>query len=288
MRFQKKITVLLIVCIVLLAGAIFLTLFSLKKSPATTRFQQNSINDGLKTVQVLTGNVVEDSSSTSSNFEKQPSRTYPITDGETYRILAGRKYTCEDAFWADSRYVEILEVKLGKSWSEVFRTKDEGDGNCSQGLVIGDDSINISPLKDYIRFTLYGWEWSVPMMLNVKTKQNIFEPYTHSGPIIWSKSARNYAFISYSEQMGGTGKDGIWVSSFDNPDKPELIFNLQNWAGKDVIAWMEYALVNLKFVDNQTIEFSVVRSNGGEPTDEELAHYSYDLKRQKLTETFRK
>lgn len=290
MSFQRRIIILLSICTLFLAGAVFLTLFSLKKSSlinsvATTQLEQDSTNNGIKTVQVLNGNVVEGSSSTPSSFEKQPGKKYPITDGETYRILAGRKYVCEDTFWADSAHVEILVMRVNGKWTELFRAKDLGDNNCFSIMSIYEKSIRLSPLEDYVEFSLVGYEWSEDMLINTKTKKNIFPQDMHSSGLVWSKNARNFAFVSNLEEFGGSGVDEVVVSGFNNPDVLVDVLKLESWAKGEDAYNLKYEFRDLFFVDNQNIQFSIHRVYDEDNSKffGEIARYQYDLEKAKLT-----
>ena len=220
---------------------------------------------------------------------KEKGRTYPITDGKTFRIISGRKYVCEETFWAEWHYQEILEIKTDQGWKEVYSIKDLGDNMCGSSSVIGEDSIKISPLKDYVEFSIYGWEWSADNLVNIKTKKQVLALDTYPREIIWSKNARNYAFISYMEELGGTGRDAVWVSEFNNPDKPKIIFNLIKWSGGDKEAFLKYRIDGVHFIDNKVIEFSVFSgSHNLNDIGFEIVRFQYDIERNKLVKTFQK
>lgn len=244
-----------------------------------------------RTINVYTGNVVspgEQKDDSANNHKKNPGRVYPITDGKTYRILPIRKYVCEDTYWADSHHAESLELNLGGKWKEVYRTEDKGDGHCWQSLNIDDRNIVLSPLKDYVRFFLAGWEWGDTLLVNINTGKNVFEKETNPGAIIWSKDGRSYAFVSNQEVFGGTGRDGVWVSSYRNPEKPVFIFDGvgEMSISKDEAFWQLYMIDDLKFVDNRTIEFLIYQADQSDNSKHfgEIARYRYDLKIGKLTE----
>ncbi len=248
-----------------------------------------------RTINVYTGDVVSSADrkvDSAGSHEKQPGRVYPITDGKTYRILPGRKYVCEDRYWADSRYVESLEVKLDGKWKEVYRTEDAGDGRCGQSLVISDKSITFSPLKDYVKFFLAGWEWGDTLLVNVRTKENALEKDANPRKILWSKDGRSYAFISIQEVFGGTGRDGVWASGYKQPDSPAFIFDAVSKMDvpKDRGFWQLYVIDDLKFTDNRTIEFSIFDADESDSGKHfgEVARYRYDLKNKRLEELFRK
>lgn len=278
----------------LLAYLVTYQVIGLRKSHSNLSSQQNlNYPTGERTIQVYTGNVVSPNVSQEplTETKKQPGRLYPLTDGKTYKILGARKYECEKQYWSDSLSVEILQVNIGEKWEEVFRTKDVGNGHCSDALVIGEDEVEVSPLQDYVKFKLYGWEWADEQLVNIKTKRNVLKSYTHPRKIEWSKDGQNYGFISYQEQMGGSGEHAVLVSEYKNPEKPKLVFNLATWTKvpSDQMYWQLYGLSKLQFTDEKTIEFGVFKlDENGEPGTEELARYEYDLEKGKLTEIFRK
>ncbi len=218
--------------------------------------------------------------------KKSPGRTYPITDGKTYRILPGRQYACEENFWATSHYQEILEVKEKGHWEEVYRTEDLGDGHCFGSVVIYEKSIQLSPLGDYVKFALFGWEWGWGEMIKVSTKKHIYPRDMHVQEAVWSKNGRNYAAVSVLEEFGGSGRDAVWVSQFNNPDILEPIFDLRNWANNDSMYSIDYLIGNLSFKSNQLIEFSVYRYDDRGEAGSELSRYQYDLKTKKLKTIF--
>ena len=105
--------------------------------------------------------------------------------------------------------------------------------------------------------------------------------------LIWSENARNYMFKSIYNAMGGEGRDAVYVSQYNHPDKPIAIFNVQDWAQGDKNSSDEYELKNLRFVDNETVEFSVFSTDRpfkGNPPSEELVRYRYDLQKEKMKE----
>ena len=217
--------------------------------------------------------------------EKQPGKTYPITDGETYRILAGRKYVCEDTFWADSAHVEILEMRVNGKWTELFRAKDLGDNNCFSIMSVHEKSIRLSPLEDYVEFSLVGYEWSEDMLINTKTKNNLFPQDMHSSGLVWSKNARSFAFVSNLEEFGGSGVDKVVVSGFNNPDALVDVLKLESWAKGEDAYNLKYEFRDLQFIDNQNIEFSIHRVYDEDNSKffGEIARYQYDLEKARLT-----
>lgn len=243
-----------------------------------------------KTINVYTGNVVsptDQKESLTENRVKNPGRTYPITDEKTFRILPLRKYVCEEKYWADSHHVESLEVKLDGKWREVYQTEDKGDGHCWESLNIDGSSIVLSPLKDYVRFFLRGWEWGDTLLVDIRTGKNVLEKGANPGTIIWSKDGRSYAFIGNFEPFGGSGRDGVWVSGYKQPDTPSFVFDAVNEMDvpEDKIALQMHEIDGLTFVDNGTIEFSVFNLDEVDSTKHlsEAARYRYDLKNKKLT-----
>ncbi len=107
--------------------------------------------------------------------------------------------------------------------------------------------------------------------------------------LTWLKSGSNYAFLSFYSDFSGSGRDAIYVSRYDNPDKPVVVFDLQNWANGDRSA--QYELKAPKFLDDKSVEFSIFSEDvtfDNNPPIEELARYRYDLQKEKLTEVFRK
>lgn len=218
--------------------------------------------------------------------KKEPGRTYPITDGKTYRIIPGRQYACEEKFWATSHHQEILEVKEKGHWKEVYRTEDLGDGLCFASIVIYEKSIQVSPLGDYVKFALVGWEWSWGEMIKVSSKKHIFAKDMHVQDDMWSKNGRNYAAVSVLEEFGGSGRDAVWVSRFNNPDILEPIFDLKSWANDESMYSLDYVISNLSFKNNQLIEFSVYRYDDHGETGDELSRYQYDLKTKALKTVF--
>ena len=252
-------------------------------------FQPNNSGNAVNTI-VDEGPQVVQEYNTNPETEKQPGRKYPLTDGKTFQIVPARKYVCEDSFWGESRYQETLKVKVDNKWKEVYQTKDEGDNKCSQALVLGDQRVQVSPLGDYALFDEYGWEWSITHLLNIKTKQSVLEKDTHLEELFWSKSGKNFTFVSVLEEFGGTGRDAVWVSQYNNPDKAKAIFDLSQWApGVDNPGWM-YSIDDLKFINSHTIEFLISRTSEYDNTQKigDVAKYRYDLESKKMQELFRK
>ena len=112
----------------------------------------------------------------------------------------------------------------------------------------------------------------------------------HARELIWSKNGRNYAFQSNFSAFGGDGNDVVWVSAFNHTDNPFMIFDLMEWSGEDEEFFMKYAISNLKFIDNETVEFSVFRLGEGDNSElhDETARYRYDLRKEKMKEVFRR
>lgn len=224
---------------------------------------------------------------------KIPGRTYPITDGKMYRIVPVREYSCEDYYEFSTRYVESFEVKINGKWKEVYRTEDEGDGHCRQSFEIGDD-VSFSPLKDYVRFSLIGWEWNGPvlidtLLINTHTGYDILKDGMYPSAIIWSKDGRSYAFISHIKPVDGWGKDGVWTSGYHQPEKSSLIFDGPSKMGISendsfTFSW-KYMIDDLKFVNNDTIAFAIYNVDESNNSNRlgEVARYRYDLKAGKLT-----
>lgn len=296
MRFRIKhifVIVAAIAIVVALIAIACVRFFSTPKPRLATSTQNLPIE--YRTINVYTGDVVsstdDQKADSAGNHEKQPGIVYPITDNKTYRILSGRKYVCEDLFLADSRYVESLEVKLDGKWKEIYRTEDAGDGHCNQSLVIDERSIVLSPLKNYVRFFLAGWEWGDTLLVNVQTKKNVLEKDANPKSILWSKDGRSYAFISEQEQFGGTGADGVWASGYKRPDSPTFIFDAVSKMGvpDDKAFWQLYKIDDLKFTDNTTIEFSIFEADESDSRNHfgEVSRYRYNLKNKDLKEIFR-
>lgn len=234
---------------------------------------------------------------TSSTHDGILNRTYPITDGKTYRIMSiGKQYGCENETYIAANTQEILEVNIDGDWREVYRTKEKSidDAFCADVFGISQDFIKLSPLKDYVEFGIGAWERGEFFLINTKTKKMIVgsnDSEVNMHGLVWSENAKNYAFLSVYNAMGGDGRNAIYVSRYNNPDKPVSIFDLQNWANGDKDAPLKYELKTPKFLDDKSVEFSVFSQDvpfDNDPPIKELARYHYDLQKEKLTEVFRK
>ncbi len=224
------------------------------------------------------------------DFPNTYGRKYPITDGKTYRIISvGKPCSTEP----HPRNQEAIEVRVNGKWKEVYRVEDRwNSGGCNfPDILIAEPTVQLSPLGDYVNFRIVGNEWTESELVNTKTKEQIFpqEPKIFTLGLAWSKDARNYAFFSHFSTMGSTGKDAVWVSKYKEPDSPMLIFDLAEWAHvtKDEL-WEIYGLNSLKFVDNQTVQFSIFDRGKDGQNKNEVARYQYDLEKEKLKEIFRK
>lgn len=216
-------------------------------------------------------------------------RKYPITDEKTYRITAVNRPPCKMEP-GQSRNQEGLEVKINGEWKEVYRVEDRWSStNCFPDILIAEPTMQLSPLKDYVYFRIVGNEWSEGKLINTKTKKSILPEEVSTISLFWSKDARNYAFFSHFDGMHGFGKEAVWVSKYKDPDSPIPILDLAEWANVtgDQL-WRLYSFDSLKFVDNQTIQFSIFNRGKDGQNENEVARYEYNLQKEKLTEVFRK
>lgn len=243
--------------------------------------------------------VLLDTGNTTGQSYKEPSgeyfpntygRKYPITDGKTYRIISVGQPCKGDVH---PRNQEAIEVKVEGTWKEAYRVEDRwNNGGCRfPDILIAEQTVQLSPLGDYVNFRIVGNEWTESELVNTKTKEQIFpqEPKIFTLGLAWSKDARNYAFFSHFSTMGSAGKEAVWVSKYKDPDTPIAIFDLAQWANvtnEEMVGL--YSFDSLKFVDNQTIQFSIFDRNSDGQKGNEVARYKYDLQKEKLTEVFRK
>lgn len=212
------------------------------------------------------------------DIPKPKERVYPITDGKTYRIVAGKQYFCEHTPWAPNKTEQILEVYSSDVWKEVYRTPIES--NCFSSLTIG-DAVSVSPNGKYVEFFLGGYEWGESRLVNIETKKSLFPKEMHSQGLVWSPNGTRYAFVTVLEEFGGTGSDNVWVSS-DNLDKFVSVFDLEKWAKGNPSYSLDFQITNPVFINENQFEFSVTDQEYSVPETKTLERYRYNFLTRKL------
>ena len=120
-------------------------------------------------------------------------------------------------------------------------------------------NVQISPNGKYISFIYSAYEFSEPKMFNIETHQNILKglPVWFEEPkrsIFWSPNNEVLAIRSETDQFGGKGICGIYVSEYGNPDKLNKVWEVPP---KECLQGTN--VKEVRFINDKTLSFEIAK-----------------------------
>lgn len=142
---------------------------------------------------------------------------------------------------------------------------------------VATSTLVISPLGDYVSFSVHYYESGVSFLINIKTEENIFDRYRiEHAKVLWPENGMFAIVHSFFSGIDGSGVNGLYVSEWGNPRLLRKVFDFGERYEYD--QWQAIYAQKIEDIrmESQFVYFTAITNAG------ERVRYQYDVRNYNL------